>query len=173
MQYAKTIFLAILMIAVFTTIYLNNLTVNVTNPPEQYETCSQFYYHPQSTFLKIDRTSPSKGLFWLTKDNQVIENLILMPGMKVNLTKSNLSQEGETSFLYNLMYKDEKSGGAGIDLSATDADYLQSNINGLEVDGDEVLVKNYYGYIDERLTQITPDQMLGQISECKEQDDTN
>lgn len=173
MQYAKTIFLAILMIAVFTTIYLNNLTVNVTNPPEQYETCSQFYYHPQSTFLKIDRNSASNRSFWLTKDNQVIEDLILMPGMKITLTKPSHSQEDEAITTYSLVYKDTASYGVERDLNDTEADYLQSNIDGLEVDGDEVLVKNYYGYIDERLTQITPDQMLGQISECKEQDDTN
>lgn len=162
MKNFKTIVLGILLVIVVVTIYFNNLSVKVSNPPENYKECSQFYYHPQVTYIPQYRSSPVNDMFWITTDGQVVNELIAMPGMKVSLSHSNNN-------VYSLVYSDTASGGVEREVTKQEAEFLTNSIPGLELNGKKIEVSDYIGYIDDQLTKIIPQKMLGNASGCKEQ----
>ncbi len=163
MKIIKTIILAVMLMVITSIAYLNNLhtTVNNDNSNENI-VCDEVYYHPTSTFIKSTRNEPSQGLYWITTDKEVISSLLIMPGMSITLRDSD-----------NDFYILEYSGNSGQSVSAEDVEYLKQEIPELEIDGDSVIATDFYGYDDEQLIKIPSDQMLGQASGCKENNDKN
>ncbi len=162
MKIIKTSILGLLLLIVVVTIYLNNLSTVVTNPPEDYKGCNLYYYHPQFTYIPRYRKSPVNDKFWITTDDQVISRLVAMPGMKVTLDVSDNN-------IYMLMFSDTQNGGVGTELSKQEAEFLMTNIPDLEENGNSVEITDYIGYIDDELMLIDKQDMLGNASSCKEQ----
>lgn len=160
MKIIKTVILSILLLAVVAIISLNSLSTEVNNPPQEYSKCSAMYYHPARTFSRRSRVKPDNNLFWITVDNQVVTDLILMPGMSVSLEMN--------EDVYTLTYQDNISEDVGIDITKDEVDYLIDNIAGLKLNGEQVMANDYFGFIDGQLTKVTSDEMLGQASGCKE-----
>lgn len=162
MKKFKTIVLGILLVIVVVTIYFNNLSIKVSNPPEDYKYCSQFYYHPQVTYIPHYRSSPVNDMFWITTDDQVVSRVIAMPGMQVSLTVSDNN-------IYELVYRDSTSGGVATEVTKQEAEFLTDNVSGLELNGKAIKVSDYIGYIDDELVLIDKQDILGNVSSCKEQ----
>lgn len=159
MNIIKTTILGLMLAVVIATIGLNSLVVDVASPPEAYSDCRQFYYHPTFTYPKISRTAAVDKIFWITTDGRTIEELMAMPGMKITLSK-----DGDAG--YKLTGKDAKYTYGTV--NDAEAELLQDQISGLKVDGDEVKIDAFIGYIDEQLTVIDNGDMLGAASACKE-----
>ncbi len=165
MKIFKTIVLMILLTIVGSIAYLNNMHTTVNSDNDKYE-CDEVYYHPTFTFRKNARNTPSQGLYWITDEHEIISPLLIMPGMKISLVASD-------NEFYTLMYKENEFSGSGMSITAEDVEYLKQEIPELETNGESVTANDFYGYDDEQLIKIASDQMLGQVSSCKESNDKN
>lgn len=163
MKIIKTIVLAAMLIIIASIAYLNNLHTTVNNDSNNENiVCDEVYYHPTYTFRKNGRNSPSQGLYWLTTDKDIISPLLIMPGMNISLTTND---NGSNKLMY--------SQNSGQSITVEEADYLKQQIPELEMNGDSVIATDFYGYDEEQLIKISSDQMLGQASACKENNDQN
>lgn len=161
MNSLKIIVLSLLLLIIYVIIYVNNQVVEINTNQANTNDCKVFYYHPEYTYLHLGNVKRNDDELWITKKQQVVSNILVKPGMKIAL-----EQDNEKKY-YVIEYNDHTNE----IITKEQADYLRDNIDGLGLDGKEVVSTNYIGSIKGELKTLKPNEMFGKLNTCKEKND--